>query len=457
MQTPGKRRSYLLLSVLRALVYAGLPAVFFLFLSAVNPQILRVNRTSGIMLSTFLLLEYLFTRIYGGYRPGEVRMRPNVSALSISALFTDVITYLQLQIMNVNEANHDTLQLFGPDALLLLAAMAVQVALITLLVVLGNHIYIATNPPLRTLAVCGNDEDREILEGKMRLYRRMFRLEDSILYTSEDVRGHVKRAEAVILYHLPPAAHQELIAYAYKHKKVLYFDLNIGNIVSAHAQDFMIDDVLMHAHTQNGLTPSQRFVKRAMDIAVSLVGIVLTSPVLLGCAIAVKAGDGGSVFYRQKRVTRDERIFSVLKFRTMKEHADTEAQHSAEEDDERITPVGRVLRRWRMDELPQLFNILKGEMSLVGPRPEMLENVEMYTHDLPEFAYRDRVKAGLTGYAQISGKYNTSPRDKLMMDITYIETYSLWLDIKLLLKTVLVILRPDATEGFRAREEERGK
>ena len=452
MQPVEKRRSYLLLSVLRALVYLMLPAAFFLLLSVENWQILHVNRTSGITLSTFLLLEYLFTRIYGGYRPGEVRVRPNISSLSLSALFTDMITYVQLQIMNVNEANHATLQLLGPDALLLLAALAVQVALITLLVLLGNYIYIATNPPLRTLTVCGSDEDSEILAGKLAQYRRLFRVEDSILYTDSDVRGHVKQADAVILYHLPPAAHQELIAYAYKHKKVLYFDLNIGNIVSAHAQDFMIDDVLMHAHTQNGLTLSQRFVKRAMDIVVSALGVVLFSPAMLCCAIAVKACDGGSVFYRQMRMTRDEHRFSVLKFRTMKEHADNEAQHSAEEDDARITPVGRVLRRWRLDELPQLFNILKGDMSLVGPRPEMIENVEMYTHDLPEFAYRDRVKAGLTGYAQISGKYNTSPRDKLMMDITYIETYSLWLDIKLLLKTVLVFLRPDATEGFRSGE-----
>jgi len=448
MYNGERRREGLLLGLFRIALYALLPAVFFLVLSITNPPILRMSRTSAITASSFLLMEYLFTRIYGGYHPGIIRARSNMASMALSAVFADLIVYVQLQIMNVNEANHASLILFGMDALLLLAVMCLQLAIIALFCAIGDKVYFAAHPPLRTCVITGNEEDREIIISKLSTHAKHFDIEDSILYTGEDVRGHVKRAEAIVLYHLPPAAHQELIAYAYKHKKVLYFDLNIGNIVSSHSDTYMLDDVLMHSHTVNGITLSQRFVKRAMDIAVSAVALLVFSPLMIGCAIAVKACDGGSVFFKQKRITRDATVFYVLKFRTMKEHDEDERQHSAQVGDSRVTKVGAVLRKWRLDELPQLINILVGDMSLVGPRPEMLENIEMYTHDLPEFAYRDRVKAGLTGYAQINGKYNTSPRDKLMMDITYIENYSIWLDIKLLLKTLLVFFTPESTEGF---------
>ena len=135
----------------------------------------------------------------------------------------------------------------------------------------------------------------------------------------------------------------------------------------------------------------------------------------------------------------------MYKFRTMKENVEN---RSVTKDDDRITPPGRILRKIRMDELPQLLNILKGDMSFVGPRPEMMENVTAYTEELPEFKYRLRVKAGLTGYAQIAGKYNTTPKDKLMMDLLYIEKYSIWKDIQLLFQTAIVFLKADSTEGF---------
>lgn len=448
MKSKAERRARVALDICTAVVYMAMPLSFFLCLSITNPQILRISRTAAITISTYILLEYLFMRIYGGYQPGEIRIRPNISSLSLATAFTDLATYMQLQIMNVNDANNSHLELFGTDALLLLLAVGIQLAVIVSLAFIGSRLYFKANPPLRSCVVTDNEEDMEIIDEKLRMCGQRFDVERIILYTSANVRENVKKAEAVILYHLPPAAHQEIIAYAYKHKKVLYFDLNVGNIVASHSKPYMLDDVLMHSHTVNGLTLSQRFIKRAIDIALSALALVALCPVFAGCAIAVKLNDGGSVFYRQKRITRDATVFDVLKFRTMKEHAQDEAQVSVCDGDERITGVGGFLRKWRLDELPQLVNILKGDMSLVGPRPEMLENVITYTQELPEFAYRDRVKAGLTGIAQISGKYNTSPREKLMMDITYIENYSLWLDIKLMLKTLLVFFKPDSTEAF---------
>ena len=194
-----------------------------------------------------------------------------------------------------------------------------------------------------------------------------------------------------------------------------------------------------------GLTAEQKFFKRAFDIVGSVIALAVTSPLLLIGAIAIKIEDGGPVFFKQNRATRGGKIFSVYKLRTMKEHVDN---YLSVVNDERVTRVGRTLRRFRIDEIPQFVNVIKGDMSIVGPRPEMLANIFNYTNDLPEFEYRLRVKAGITGYAQIAGKYNTSPKDKLVLDLMYIEEYSFWSDIKLIFQTLIVIFKKDSTEGF---------
>ena len=180
--------------------------------------------------------------------------------------------------------------------------------------------------------------------------------------------------------------------------------------------------------------------------------LLLSSPIWLISALAIKLYDRAPVFFNQDRATIHEKVFRVYKFRTMKEHVEN---RSVTEGDDRITPPGKILRKFRLDELPQLLNVLKGDMSLVGPRPEMLENVIAYTEELPEFRYRLRVKAGLTGYAQIAGKYNTTPKDKLMMDLLYIERYSVFRDIQLLFQTVIVFLKSDSTEAFCKKTEEK--
>ena len=198
------------------------------------------------------------------------------------------------------------------------------------------------------------------------------------------------------------------------------------------------------------ITFEERIVKKLMDMVISSLAIVLLSPILLVSAICIKRQDGGKILFRQKRATVHGRVFEIYKFRTMRENVDN---YSSTKDDDRITKVGKVLRKYRIDELPQLFNILKGDMSLVGPRPEMLENVEDYTKELPEFRYRLRMKAGLTGYAQIYGKYNTSSKDKLMLDLMYIENYSILKDIQLLFRTILVLFKAEnSTEGFNSKK-----
>ena len=207
----------------------------------------------------------------------------------------------------------------------------------------------------------------------------------------------------------------------------------------------ILDDISLINLPVKELSVEQRFMKRFMDIIFSAAAIVMTSPIWLICAAAIKIDDGGKVFFKQKRATKDGKVFEVYKFRTMKENV---KNYSSVADDDRITSVGKILRKYRLDEFPQFLNILFGDMSLVGPRPEMLENVYLYTKEYPEFAYRLRVKAGLTGYAQIAGKYNTTPKYKLILDLMYIENYSILKDIKLVLQTLIVFFKPDSTEAF---------
>ena len=190
-------------------------------------------------------------------------------------------------------------------------------------------------------------------------------------------------------------------------------------------------------------------IKRALDVFFSLLALIILSPLFLVTAIAIKADDKGPVFFRQERCTIGGKRFMIIKFRSMIVDAEKDGKsHPAGENDDRITRVGRVIRAWRIDELPQLINILKGDMSIVGPRPERVEHVEKYTEDIPEFVFRYKMRGGLTGYAQVYGKYNTSALDKLKMDLVYITGFSLLLDFQIVMETLKILFRKESTEGF---------
>ncbi|MGE5551278.1 MAG: sugar transferase [Bacteroidota bacterium] len=184
-------------------------------------------------------------------------------------------------------------------------------------------------------------------------------------------------------------------------------------------------------------------IKRAMDILGSLVGFVLLSPVFIVAAVMVKLTSPGPILYRQERVGRGNKVFTLYKFRTMVQDAEKDGPKWAEPDDDRVTWCGRFFRQTRIDELPQLWNILRGEMSLVGPRPERKCFVNEFIKEEPRFAWRVAVKPGLTGWAQINGGYDLKPSEKLAYDLHYIENHSLLIDLRIILRTVGVVLRRD--------------
>ncbi len=197
----------------------------------------------------------------------------------------------------------------------------------------------------------------------------------------------------------------------------------------------------------NMVTTKQLFFKRIIDICGGFVGCILTGIVFLFVAPCIYVKSPGPIFFAQVRVGKNGKLFKIYKFRSMCVDSEKNGARLASKHDSRITPVGKVLRNLHLDELPQLFNVFLGEMSLVGPRPERKVIMHEYQREIPEFYYRLKVKAGLTGYAQVYGKYNTTPYDKLKLDLFYIENYSLLLDIKLLFMTVKIFFQKEVSEG----------
>lgn len=433
--------------VQRVLLMAALSLALFLPFSVRNPYLIIPSRTSIITLCTFYLVYILMTRVYGGLDIGERKSRPIVYSLGLCVAAADVVTHLYLCIMNTTVVHGGRFVYEQPYLLAL--AFAIQLALIWCAAYGGNALYFHFVHPQRTLFVVRPGTDAQRLAGKVRRYRRQYAIDQVAASDQSDLFELIDRHDAIFLCNLTAEERVKIVERCYCQKKDFYYTMEISDLVSIGSEHMLFDDVsVMHCNA-HGLSVEQRAVKRALDVLCSLLGLIVASPIMLAVALAIKLDDGGHVFYKQPRATYRGRAFNVIKFRSMREEGSV--HRSACKDDDRVTRVGRFIRKFRLDELPQLLNVLRGDMSLVGPRPEMLENVRRYTEELPEFSYRLWAKAGLTGMAQVYGKYNTTPKEKLMLDMIYIERYSLLLDVKLLLRTVMVLLTPDeSTEGFDA-------
>lgn len=432
----------------QSLMYITIFIAFFGLLSITNYAILNLSRTAVVTMATFGSSMLLLTLVYGGFNIGEKKKRSVFAGISLSTFFTDVITYIMLQIMNTNPNNPEanaTFVLFSEDLLLLMAAFVLQLASIYFYCTLAYRCYWRINPPQDSCIITSSQELARHVAAKMSTFRRKFHLTEVVHYECPDIKQTIRSHEVIFLAGIPDTEEALLEAYCYKHNKTIYLLAELEDVIISTSQQNILDDTpFLYIHRMDP-TLFQRVAKRSCDIFVSLLGIIISSPIMLVTALVLKLQGNGSVFFRQKRATLNGQVFEIIKFRTMYEDS---GNFSAREDDNRITPVGAFLRKYRIDELPQLFNVLRGEMSLVGPRPEMLENVDRYTREVPEFRYRQQMKAGLTGLAQIEGKYNTSPKDKAILDLLYIENFSLAYDFKLMLRTLTIFFRRDSTEGF---------
>ena len=265
----------------------------------------------------------------------------------------------------------------------------------------------------------------------------------------EKIEEVAKTMQGVIIYDVSAEMRNRLLKICFENDIRAYATTKISDVLVRGAECIHLFDTPLLLYRNSGMTIEQRIAKRIMDIVGSVLLIIITSPIFLIVSLAIKLYDGGPVLFSQDRATINGKIFKIHKFSSMVVDAEKDGSPvPSVEDDKRITPIGKILRATRFDELPQLFDILIGNMSLVGPRPERIEHVEQYTKEIPEFQYRLKVKGGLTGYAQLYGKYNTTPYDKLQLDLMYIQNYSLLLDIKMLLMTVKIVFIKESTDGF---------
>lgn len=432
----------------KTLLYACLLAIFIGLFSIPNPQLTRMSRTLAVTVLTFVAVGLGMTAAYGRFDIGQRKSKPIIYSLGLAVIITDIVTYVQLSVMNTNPDNNATLKFENIGILFIVCA--VQIVLVVIMTYVGNYFYFRINHPEICCVVTSSQESLNQIYQAVSRYKKQYDIKYVLDYKEPKMFETILKCHTVFMYDIPVKERTEIVEFCYRHSRNIYFNPEVPDVIEFNAQHIVLDDVSLIGAVVKELSLEQRFLKRIMDIAVSLVGLIISSPIWLICAICIKANDGGSVFFKQKRATKNGKVFEVYKFRTMKENV---INYSSTADDDRITKVGKVLRKFRLDELPQILNILKGEMSLVGPRPEMLENVYSYTVDLPEFEYRLRVKAGLTGYAQIAGKYNTSPRDKLILDLMYIENYSIWKDVKLIFQTLIVLFKSDSTEAFSKKND----
>lgn len=325
----------------------------------------------------------------------------------------------------------------------------------------AKHILMKYMVPNDTLVIYGGLTNEECVDNfiarLMKKYDHLYRI-STIKYEKEDLEiltREIVQHETTILLGVDPFIRRELIRICVNHCKEFLYDPRIEDIICEGCTERHLLDTPLMKYDLYHSDLIRAGVKRFFDVFLSIVLLILLSPVMLITAISIKIEDGGAIFYKQKRCTKDARVFNILKFRSMVENAEELGAIPSTEGDPRVTKVGKIIRATRIDELPQIINILKGDMSFVGPRPERVEHVELYSRDMPEFKYRLKVRGGLTGYAQVYGKYNTTPYDKLRFDLIYIENQSFLLDLKIFLLTIRTVFQKEATEGFDKEISER--
>lgn len=429
--------------IIKLVLYLLLLTIFMGVLSEENPALSRLSRTMGITVTTFVIVGTLFLRIYGVYDVGRRKSKPIIYSLVLATLFTDIVVYLQLMIMNTITPSIYAFKLSSIGALLL--AYFFQVIVIIIFVYGGNAVFFKFHDPESCCIITSSQESLDCIVRAVLRFKKQYKIDYIVDYRDENVLETVAKATTVFIYNIPVVERSKIVRFCYKNKINIYINPEIEDIVEMNAKYYLLDDISILNANVKAWTMEQRIAKKLLDMGLAVLLGIITSPIWVICAVAIKLYDGGPVFFKQKRATIHGRVFELYKFRTMRENVEN---RSVTDHDDRITKPGKILRKTRIDELPQLINILKGDMSFVGPRPEMLENVEAYEEQLPEFRYRLRVKAGLTGYAQISGKYNTTPKDKLIMDLMYIEQFSILRDIQLIFQTFIVLLKSDSTEAF---------
>jgi exopolysaccharide biosynthesis polyprenyl glycosylphosphotransferase len=399
------------------------------------------RRGNWAVVALYAILLFCFNKLYGGIRMGYLRVMDVLFSEILSVCIVNFITYIQLCLIG----RWKWMSHLQPLALM----MVFELVFIVAWVFVSRWVYYALYPPRKILLIYGNRHPGDLIQ-KMNSRKDKYDIEEAMHLSEgmDKIKKTIHEFEGVVIYDMPSHERNLILKYCFQESVRAYLVPKISDVIIMSTENIHLFDTPLLLSRNSSLNAEQVFVKRCFDLIVSCLMLVISSPFMLLFAVAIKCYDGGPVFYKQQRLTLDGKRFMIYKFRTMiVESEQASGARLCRKDDDRITPVGRLLRRTHLDELPQIFNILKGEMSLVGPRPERPSIAAEYKKSIPEFDYRLKVKAGLTGYAQIYGKYNTTPYDKLKLDLFYIRNFSIWLDLKLLLLTFKILFQKENTEG----------
>jgi len=414
----------------------------FLWFKGYKEMVAQVFWIKGdiLMISIYAVLLLFFSKMYGGMRIGYLKAWEVFFSEVFATFCVNMITYAIISLMSA--------KLVPPQYMLML--MAADVVWSAIWTISTHALYSMFFPPRDMLLVSGDRSNEDILAkfatrpDKYNICKCM-NISEGVDAICEEID---KRYDAMVIWDIPVAERNQLMKYCYGHSIRVYLMPKISDVLVKGMTEMHIFDTPIYLTREYALTIEQRITKRIVDLVCAILLFIIASPFMLITAIAIKLYDFGPVLYKQVRCTTGGKEFKILKFRSMKVDAEKDGKaRLASKNDSRITPVGKFIRATRIDELPQLINIIKGDMSFIGPRPERPEIIKQYTDEMPEFIFRMKVKAGLAGYAQVYGKYNTTPYDKLKLDLAYIENYSIWLDLKLMLLTLKVVLKPESTEG----------
>jgi exopolysaccharide biosynthesis polyprenyl glycosylphosphotransferase len=406
-------------------------------------------RGNILVVVIYAVLLYTFSHIYGAYKVGYLRITEVIYSQFLSIFITNLITYFQLMLI----CRH----FVGPMPMIILTAADFLIAVLWAWWM--NTIYFRIHPAHEMIIVYGRNGQATLPAFMRKLNSRpeKFHISETIGIDTglENVLHKINSCESVVIYDVKTETRNMILKYCFERSIRAYVTPKISDIIMRGADTIDLFDTPLLLCRNKGMTYGQRIVKRLIDLVVSALMLLILSPLMLIVAALIKLYDGGPVFFYQDRYTIHEKVFRIYKFRSMIVDAEKDGKSiPATDNDPRITPIGRFIRKTRIDELPQLINILQGDMSIVGPRPERVEHVEKYSLEVPEFKYRLKVKGGLTGYAQIEGRYNTTPYDKIKLDLMYIENYSLLLDLKLIFKTIKIMFMKESTEGFEEESSE---
>lgn len=399
------------------------------------------NKGNWVVIAIFAVLYLLYGRIYDAFKVSLYRISEMAYSQALSVMLSDAVMYVVIWLLN---------KVIPPVWPLLLCAAA-QVLFAIAWSYHAHRWYFKTFPARRTAIIYDRRGGMEQLIHEYGLEKKFSVLETLPVNTCicEGMQA-LQGMEAVFLCGIHSHERNIILKYCIGQGIQVYMLPRIGDVLMSGAKPLHLFHLPMMQVTRYEPEPEYLLIKRVFDIVVSGLALLVLSPVMLGFAIAIKAYDGGPVFYKQCRLTKDGKTFMVHKFRSMRVDAEKDgvARLSTGDRDDRITPVGRLIRKVRIDELPQLLDILRGDMSLVGPRPERPEIAAQYEKELPEFALRLQAKAGLTGYAQVYGKYNTTPYDKLQMDLIYIAHPSFMEDLRIIFATIKILFVSESTEGI---------